>query len=157
MVGKGLINNAHSGRSHSNACRGQSTKYSQHAMTSQSSRVFSRNPGSLGDVTSVTHARTHAHTDRTNVKVLTSLLLETDRGTSMYGMCACYSLACHLLQSRQKTAAKEKEKTETARALEAMERVSHGGGGGGGGGAGVTLSLTADTVCMHTEISQISS
>ena len=61
-----MINNARSGRSHSNAYRGQSTKYSHHTMTSQSSRVFSRNPGSLGDVTSVTHTQT----DRTSVKVL---------------------------------------------------------------------------------------
>ncbi len=63
----------------------------------------------------------------------------------MYGMCACYPLACHLLQSRQKTAAKEKEKTETARALEAMEQVSHGGGGGGGWG----YAFFDGRHCMH--------
>ena len=39
-------------------------------MTSRSSRIFSRNRDSLADVTSVTHGRTHARTDRTNVKVL---------------------------------------------------------------------------------------
>ena len=61
-----MNNSACSSRSRSNACNGQSTKYAHHMMTSQFSRISSRNRGSLVDVTSVTH--THTRTDRTNVK-----------------------------------------------------------------------------------------